>query len=107
WVAAELELLGDASAPRETFVLPGITQQLWIEVNPARSSTPGEFVGSVSVHSESTSLQFPVHVSTLKAALPEKLSLHLGGWDYTAGPTHAWYAITDANRTKVIEHLRS
>jgi hypothetical protein len=107
WVAAELEPIGDASAPRETLVLPGITQQIWIEVNPDRSSTPGEFAGNVVVSSESASFELPIHLSTLKVTLPEKLALHLAGWDYTEGPIHPWYAIADTNRDKVVEYLKS
>ena len=45
WSAAELQLIGDASRPVSVALLPGVTQQIWIELAPDRASEPGRFVG--------------------------------------------------------------
>jgi hypothetical protein len=105
WTAAELELLGDASSERQTTLLPGITQQLWIQVHPDAAALPGRFAGSVSLRTADATVEVPVDVTVFNSQFPQRPAMHFGGWDYAdAGD---WYAVTGANREQFIEYLQA
>lgn len=107
WAAAELEPLGDASSARQIALVPGISQQLWIQVNPSRTSEPGRFVGSVTLSFEGTITRIPLDVTVFHTVFPARPTLHLAGWDYADGGADARYAVNDSNRAQFIEYLSS
>jgi hypothetical protein len=107
WAAAELEPLGDASVARETTVLPGVTQQIWIQVRPGRSHDAGRFVGSIVLSSDNgATTRIPLDVTVFATRLAERPAMHFAGWDFTGGPIDPRYAVTQANRRQLIAHLR-
>ena len=59
----------------------GMTQQVWIDYKPAGLGA-GDNLGSVAINDGAISENIPVTLTISKYALPEKLSLHFGEWDY-------------------------
>jgi hypothetical protein len=106
WVAAELELLGDASSVRELELLPGITQQLWLEFVPTLSAQASRSSGQLVLRATDTVTQLPLDVTILKTAFPQEVGLHLGGWDYTDDPRPG-YAVTETNRLEFAKLLQA
>lgn len=106
WVAAEIELLGDAASSRQVSLLPGITQQLWLQFAPKVRAQPGHFVGSLTLSAPGKELQLPLDVTVFNNVFPQQPAMHLGGWDYTDDPRPG-YAVTESNRLEVAEHLQS
>lgn len=108
WAAAEIEPLGDASAVREMMLLPGITQQVWIEVSPPRSMGAGEFVGRIELTTgNDVEIDLPILVTIFKTQFPTRPSMHFGGWDYADVGTDPRYAVTHTNRPDIIQHLQA
>jgi hypothetical protein len=106
WAAAEIELLGDASAARETTILPGVTQQIWIQLTPGRSAAAGLFMGTVSLSVDAQSpIEIPVSVRVFNAQFPEHPAMHFGGWDYSDEPSEV-YAVKADNRAAFVAHLQ-
>jgi len=104
WAAAELELLGDASALRETRLLPGITQQIWLQIRPDSSAEPGRYDGSVELTSDDgEAVELALNVTVFRLQFPQQPSMHFGGWDYADG---TGYAVTPRNRAAVVRHLQ-
>jgi hypothetical protein len=107
WAAAELELLGDASATRETLLLPGITQQIWIQIRPDSSADASRHSGSVEFTAEGgVAVQVPLNVTIFRTQFPREPSMHFGGWDYADGSHDPGYALTRSNSAAVVQHLQ-
>jgi hypothetical protein len=107
WTAAELQELGDARLAREVTILPGVTQQIWIEIRPERSAAPGQLSGSVTLHSgDEAPIVIPLAIRIFRTVMPEQMSLELGGWDYTDDP-RGGFAVTEANRVALAAHLQA
>lgn len=105
WAAAELQLLGDASRVHSIRVLPGVTQQIWIYVEPDRSVDPTVHRGEIEiVGSASAAIRLPLAITVFTSTFPPRPTLHVGGWDYTDDPRPG-YVVSEANRAQIIEHL--
>jgi hypothetical protein len=108
WAAAELEPLGDASASRETLLLPGITQQIWMQISPDNSADAGRYSGSVEVSADGgVAVQVPLTVTIFRTQFPREPSMHFGGWDYADGSNHPGYAVTRGNSGAVARQLQA
>lgn len=59
---------------------PGITCQVWLTFDSG-SLAPGEYKGSIEIEGEG--IVVPVALKVYPMKLPDKLALHLGGWDFT------------------------
>lgn len=105
WVAAELERLGDASTTHAIVLAPGITQQVWIEVHPARSVDVGQFTGNVLLHSEAEQVRVPMDLTLFHRPFPERPDIHFGGWDRTDGSIEDPQGVNGPNHGAIIEHL--
>ena len=99
--------LPEAQRSREGWqvtVTPGLTQQLWFMVD---SSTlpPGSYEGTVDIAAGDVQVaSIPVHIRVSEIAMPDELTLILGGWDYTNTFT---YGVTPDNREAVVKFLQS
>lgn len=107
WAAAELESLGDAHEARETALLAGVTQQIWIQVQPAVESQPGRFAGTVKLTADDGAAQIsvPLELEIFRTQLAPRPALHFGGWDYIDGLDYG-YAVTPTNSSELVQHLQ-
>jgi hypothetical protein len=106
WVAAELEPLGDTAKAREVQLLPGVTQQLWMEFAPTLGARAGRSSGQLLLHSSDGVVRLPLEVNILNTPFSEEFAMHVGGWDYTDDPRPG-YAVTEANRLELARFLQS
>ncbi|HEX7115959.1 MAG TPA: hypothetical protein VF193_12570 [Steroidobacter sp.] len=107
WVAGELELLGDASSARQTALLPGVTQQLWIRVRPSFSAAAGRFHGSISLGLDSgPTTQIPLNITVFRTQFPQRPAMHFGGWDYADGRTNRHYTGFAVDSPEFVRHLQ-
>lgn len=109
WAAAELEPLGDARNERETTLLAGVTQQLWIQAKPGAESQPGRFAGSVTLTADdgaATEIHIPLELEVFRVQFPQRPALHFGGWDYIDGLDYG-YAVTQTNTADLLQHLQA
>jgi hypothetical protein len=109
WAAAELEPLGDAHEPRETALLPGVTQQIWVQAHPRSDSQPGRFFGKVVVSAAdgtAAPLEIPLDLQVFATLFPQRPTLHFGGWDYIDGADHG-YAVTSTNSSELLAQLQA
>ena len=99
--------LPEAERSREGWkvtVTPGLTQQLWFMVDSSRLS-PGSYEGTVDIAAGDVQIAtIPVHIRVSEIAMPDELTLILGGWDYTNTFT---YGVTPDNREAVVGFLQS
>ena len=82
---------------------PGLTSQLWLSVNSADVG-PGQYRGRIKIAAGDqrvATVPFNLRVSELK--LPDRLTLTLGGWDYTDGFHRG---ITPQNREMTVSFLK-
>jgi hypothetical protein len=104
WAAAELELLGDATATREASVLPGVTRQIWLEVHPDMVAVPGNFVGNVSLSTDDgQTADVPIEIKVFATRF-DRPSMHFGGWDYSFSTN---YAALDTTRSQFVQYLQA
>jgi hypothetical protein len=107
WAAAELQPLGDALAVRQISLLPGITQQLWIQVRPAAAAAAGRFTGSISLSvAGAATTRIPLHMTVFKGRLASRPSLHFGGWDYADGRVDSDYTAGEVDQSELATHLQ-
>ena len=100
-------MLGDASAARETTVLPGVTQQLWIEASPDEAAAAGAFTGSVALTSDAGALNLPVAITIFQTVFPQAPTMHFSGFDWADGEDDERYGVTATNSAAYIDYLRS
>jgi hypothetical protein len=105
WAAAELEILGDGGSDPAITLLPGVTQQIWIQVQPA-ATAPGNWRGAISATADGVTQQLPLDVQVYRTRMPDVLSTRFGGWDYADGSSGR-HAVTAANRAQLIDYLRA
>lgn len=92
-------------APGGEVALPGgSTGQVWLSIDT--SAVPaGDYRGQVLLAPASGKpLAVPIRVRASALAMPEELTLALGGWDYTDGPGRG---VTEGNLDATVEFLRS
>jgi len=81
----------------------GTTTQLWLNVDSRRMKA-GQFSGSLAVKPEGLQItKVPLRVEVVDVQMPDKLSLALGGWDYTSG---AYSGVTNENLASVVSFLQ-
>ncbi len=75
-------------------VAPGLVRQIWFSINTS-TLKPGIYRGQVVLASRSGwQTAVPLALQVVRSSLPEKLSLSLGGWDYTDEPNYGISAKT-------------
>ena len=79
----------------------GMTRQVWLTFN-LKDVVAGEYQGRIVL--EPVGIRIPIRLKIYPFTLPEKLTLHLGGWDYT-DQDYVW-SVTLENRAALIKHLR-
>ena len=82
-------------------IFSGMTRQIWLTFNP-KDIAAGEYQGRIVL--EPVGIQIPVKLKIYPFTLPDQLTLHLGGWDYT-DQDKVW-SVTLENRAPLIKHLR-
>jgi hypothetical protein len=81
----------------------GLTRQVWLSVD-STSLPAGTTAGAVRLLDGETEVaRLPLTLSIGRTRLPQRLSLSLGGWDYTDGPGRG---ITAANLDATVAFLR-
>lgn len=105
WAAAELDLLGDGGGEHAITLLPGVTQQIWVQIQPA-ATRPGSWRGAIAVTADVVTHQLPLDVHVYTALMPDVLSTRFGGWDYADGSSGR-HAVTAVNRGQLIDYLRA
>ncbi len=79
----------------------GMTQQVWLTFNP-KDVAAGEYEGRIVL--EPVGIRIPVRLKIYPFALPNQMTLHLGGWDYT--DQEEFLSVGEGNRAELIKHLR-
>lgn len=91
--------------------IPGLVQQLWIQVD-SRGVEPGVYRGDVVIRASELieirggpplEVTVPLTVRVSPVTMPEELTLSLGGWDYTDAPGRS---ITAENLDATVAFLR-
>ncbi len=80
----------------------GMTRQVWLSIDSSKAGT-GTMSGRLEVTGDGLRATVPVRVRVSRLAMPSRLSLSLGGWDYTQSPT---YGVTERNVDAVTAFLR-
>jgi hypothetical protein len=107
WAAAELEPLGDARAARQTVLLPGVTEQLWIQICPGPADAADSFAGGISLTTDDGQTSWiPLTITVLRTRLPPRPSLHFGGWDYADGRVDEHYSGIDFDQSELVKLLQ-
>ena len=81
----------------------GMTRQVWLTFHPV-DVEPGEHHGAIQLKSDEVRLDVPLTLTLAPLRFPDKLALHLGGWDYTNAVGNR--EVTAENREALIAHLR-
>lgn len=86
-------------------IAAGMVGQGWLSVKAAKGAVEGRFDGQILVTSDAGDRQtIPLQVTVLPLTLPDRPSLHVGGWDYT--DVEERYGVNPKNRDAFIAHLR-
>lgn len=80
----------------------GMTRQVWLTFD-SKGIAPGKYRGLIS--GEPGAVRVPVALEVAPIALPDRLTLHLGGWDYT--DSAGAFDVTEQNRPALIRLLQS
>ncbi len=80
----------------------GMTRQVWLTFH-SREIPAGEYEGQVV--GEPGAIRVPVRLKVGAVALPDQLTLHLGGWDYTISAGQ--FDVTDQNRPALLRYLQA
>lgn len=85
------------------FVVPsGMLGQLWVTFHGVGAR---KYEGRIILTTDANDrAEFKVQISLLTISMPERQSLHLGGWDYT--DVEQRYGVTPLNRDEFIKHIR-
>ena len=103
--AALVPLAGEAGAHR-VGIPSGMTRQLWIRLS-SRDLEPGTHQGAIRLAAMTAddpawAKEIPLSITVADVALPDRLSLRLGGWDY---PVAGQYQVTEKNKQAYVEVL--
>ena len=87
----------------------GLTQQIWLEVDSSKLA-PGDHRGNLLLSPAGLlspdglpAVRVPLSLHVSRLAMPARLSLSLGGWDYTDSPGRG---ITEGNLADTVAFLR-
>ncbi|MCK5801856.1 MAG: hypothetical protein KAI66_03440, partial [Lentisphaeria bacterium] len=82
----------------------GLTRQVWIEIDSSTLPAGTTNMGTIAIFEGTTLVgTVPLRVHVTQSAMPDNLSLELGGWDYSDYPTRD---INDSNRAAAIAFLQ-
>ncbi|MEI8012286.1 MAG: LamG-like jellyroll fold domain-containing protein [Candidatus Omnitrophota bacterium] len=103
-VAAALPVV-PAQTGRFTVHIPaGLTRQIWLTFHPVDLPS-GDYRGQIMLEGDGLNLSaFPLRLKIYPFRFPDKPSLHLQGWDYTA--LDGAYSVTAQNYASLIGHLQ-
>lgn len=91
------------AADRQVTLPSGMTRQVWFGVD-ATKLAPGDHRGALLISGDGVpALRVPISVHVSRLAMPDQLSLSLGGWDYTDGPGRG---VTAENLPEVVSFLQ-
>lgn len=79
----------------------GMTSHVWLTFN-SRDIPAGEYEGQIIA--EPGAIRVPIRLKVRPISMPDRLTLHLGGWDYT--DTDGMFDMTEQNRPSLIQHLQ-
>jgi hypothetical protein len=82
-------------------IASGTTRQVWLTFN-SKGLPAGEYAGQVIA--EPGAIRVPIHLKVSPLALPDQLTLHLGGWDYT--DAKGMFDVTEQNQAALILYLQ-
>ena len=83
----------------------GMVGQVWINVKPTRKALKGDYEARIVIATDAgDKVVIPLDLKVLPLTLPDRMSLHLGGWDYT--DVEERYGVNPKNRGAFIAHLR-
>jgi hypothetical protein len=90
----------------ERFTVPaGMVGQAWLSVKATKRALKGEYEGKILVASDAGDrATFATKIVVVPLTLPDRPSLHVGGWDYT--DVEERYGVNPKNRDAFIAHLR-
>jgi len=101
-VAAPIIPARFAGGRYQVAVSPGMTRQVWL-----RCSTGGlaanRYEGTIHLTSDNWSADVPVSIEVLPVKLPDRFSIHIGGWEY---PWAGTYQITEQNLDQFLSVLK-
>lgn len=103
-VAAALPVAERGGAGWEIDIPEGTTRQVWLMVD-GRGAAPGSREGSVVLCEGPAEVgRVPLRLRVSPIEMPARLSLALGGWDYTDGPK--LYHLSEPMRRSLVDFLR-
>lgn len=83
----------------------GMVGQAWLNFKPSRMTLKGEYNARILVTTDvGDKVKVALRLTVLPLTLPDRMSLHLGGWDYT--DVEERYGVNPKNRDAFIVHLR-
>lgn len=86
-------------------IAAGMVGQAWLNIKPTKQVLKGKYKGRVVLVTDmGDRVQIPLLLTVIPLTLPERMSLHLGGWDYT--DVEERYGVNPQNRDAFIAHLR-
>ncbi len=86
-------------------IAAGMVGQAWLNIKAMKRALKGRFEGRISVTSDAGGREtISLQVTVLPLILPDRPSLHVGGWDYT--DVEERYGVNPQNRDAFISHLR-
>jgi hypothetical protein len=101
WAAAELEVIEDGKHSSEVYLLPGVTQQVWIEMQPDEAAANGVFSGAITLRSDvGWEASIPLSLTVFDLRFPQRPPMHFGGWDYAYEGVEARYSLGSADRRR-------
>ncbi|MFA4043642.1 MAG: hypothetical protein HZRFUVUK_000420 [Candidatus Fervidibacterota bacterium] len=89
----------------ETSVESGMVGQIWLTLSPKRGIANGDARGHLRLRTDAgDKFDVELAITILQLDLPERQSLHVGGWDYT--DVDERYGVNPKNRDAFISHIR-
>ncbi|MEI8013093.1 MAG: hypothetical protein WCI27_11570, partial [Candidatus Omnitrophota bacterium] len=103
-VAAALPVLTAINGQFVVTIPPGLTRQIWLTFHPV-DVPAGDYQGKIDLQGDTMNLtSIPLRLIIYPFRFPDKPTLHLGGWDYSA--RDGSYTVTAENHVALIQHLR-
>lgn len=103
-VAAALPVASIEEDGYQVVIPPGCTRQVWLSFHPVNVEA-GDVTGSVVVRAGAWEEEVPLRFKLFDLVFPDRVSLHLGGWDYT-DPVET-RGVSLSNRSAIVDFLQS
>jgi len=79
--------------------------QAWLNFKPTKEAMARKYNARILITSDAgDKVSIPLELTVVRFTLPDRMSLHLGGWDYT--DVEERYGVNPKNRDAFIAHLR-